>query len=234
MNYFRVCRITIDNVRQVLQSVFHAKQYPWQDSQADGNWFLKNERWDSKLTHEMELKIKQGNSFRWDATILFHVLLYSSHCLLLKRVPGTQGSLQTDSKMVKATMSADFTRYVKQGYVIFFDLGSTFFRSRVASGKTIQPNSFFISKAFSHPSTNADIYVCTREWLVVEELSHVRNDKFAHIDACSVTDEELSILVQNLTKMYSQLNVPKKLIIEMQSMATGKCKWLYYNLHKHC
>lgn len=228
LNYFRVCRITVDHIPQVLQGIFYAKLPSWQDSPASGNRFFKNERWASRLSPEMISKIKQGNSNNWDATILFHVLLYSSHCLLAMKIPGTQGSLQTGSKEIKATTaSADFRKYVSNGCTVLFDLGDSFFCSKVIAGR-IQPNDFFIYKMFGFRNTNADIYVCSSEWHLLEELSHIRNEKFAHPDSCSATTRELSILVHDLVRIYRRLNVPQRLITDMQTMSTGK----YYVINK--
>ena len=224
LNYFRVCRITLDHAQQVLRNVFYDRlPFPWHDLPADGNWFLSNERWSSKLSQEMKSKILQGKSQLWDATILFHALLYSSHCLLANKIPGTKGGLETGSKIVKATAkSADFRKYVMNGSTIFFDLGRNFFRAQAATGRAIQPNDFFISKVFTDRSTNADVYVCSIEWQVLEELSHMRNKKFAHLNSCSTTNKDLNIFVQSLTKIYHQLKVPRRIIAEMQSMATGE------------
>ena len=221
-----MCRITLDHVPQVLRNIFLNRLPKWNNSPADGNWFLQNERWMSKLSQEMKSKIQQGNSNNWDSTVLFHILLFSSHCLLANKVPGTQGSLQTGSKMVKATLrSADFRRYVVKGSTVLFDLGGYFFRAQVTNSKPVCQRDFFVSKVFNDHSTYADVYVCTVEWQLLEELSHLRNEKFAHVDSCSTTNKDLKIFVQDLTKIYHQLKVPKQLITDMQSMATGIYKY---------
>lgn len=191
------------------------------DSSTDGNAFLQNERWNSKLSQVMKSKIKQGDRKYWDSTILFHVLLYSSHCLFANRVPGTLGSLQTGSKMIEATTkSVDLRKNISNGCTVLCDLGSDFFRAQV-TGK-IQPSRFFVSKAFKDPSTDANIYVCTMEWQALEELSWMRNQKFAHVNSCSATNKDLHSLVDDLSKIYRQLKVPERIIVEMQSMATGE------------
>lgn len=235
LNYFRVCRIILDHIPQVLRGMFYNRQRsrgPWRDSSVDGKWFMGNEQWDSRLSQVMRTKIEQGDSKSWDSTILFHVLLYSSHCLFANKVPGTQGSLQTDSKMVKATTkSVDLRNYISNGYTVLCDLGSDFFRAQVTG--RIQPNNFFVSKAFKDPSTDADIYVCTKEWQVLEELSRMRNKKFAHVTSCSATNRELHFLVQDLQRIYKQLNVPEFMIAEMKSMATGKYVATVFNVNIH-
>lgn len=226
LNYFRVCRIIVDHMPQVLREFF-CRKYQWDDLPGDGNWFISNERWTSMLSPETRTKIEEGNTEYWDATTFFHVFLYSSHCLFARKIPDTQGSLQEGSNEVEATSkSADFQNHLKENCTVLFDLGKTFFISNVYG--ITQAENFFIKRKFNKPSVKADIYVCLEEWHLLKDLS-VKRNTHAHKKGCSRTNGALNRLVQDLCDTYEKLNVPQDLIVKMYEMASGKCLRSYGN-----
>lgn len=201
---------------QELRSFF-CRKFRWHDSPSEGKKFISKERWTSKLSHQMRTNIEKGNSKNWDASTLFHVLLYTSHCPLAERIPGTKGSIQTDSKVVKAT--ADLQKYLKENDAVLFDLGKASFYSKVYS---VKAKEFFICNNFTLPDASADIYVCDDEWHLVNKLREVRN-KHVHKNPKVTSDAELNSILKVVSEMYLKLNVPQIRIAEMYKVAVGKC-----------
>ena len=166
--------------------------------------------------------IQQGKIQDWDATLLFHSLLHSSHCLLADKVAGTQANLQKGSKVVKVTgPGTNMRKYIRGGDVVIFDFGQSFFRCAVHSKQRIYPQEFHLLKPFPHSDTVADVYVCRIEWRLLERLSWVRNDYFGHVKSCETTTADLQRLIQEITQIYSQLGVPGSVIAHMQAIVRG-------------
>ena len=181
----------------------------------------------------MRTKIGRGDSKEWDSTILFHLLLFSSRCSLVQQVPSGQGGgLTPGSKTVQGSVSN--VNFVKKGSTVLFDLGNSFFQAEVDS---IMQNDFSISSSFRGRAVkNAPIYVCSPEWMLLKELSRLRN-KFAHAPSCLTKSEDLDNFVEELTLIYQQLNVLQRTIDEMRSMSKGSaifcCLVKFLPLNEH-
>ena len=194
----------------------------WQDTPKWGAWLESRERWRSKLTSDVLFALQSGNTTKWDPTILFHVLLYSSHCLLVTNVlPSSQVELTNGSKLVKSTVNtADFCKLFQTGDVVLFDLQHDMFRGIV--DRKVRKLDFHLKKAFSGLATvKADIYKCGPEWLALEELSWLRNRQFGHLPAAKTTANKLTLFVQQVEGIYKVLRVPAKFIQLMQAIIKG-------------
>lgn len=210
-------------MRNIFQKQIENKYGPaqrWKNLPTDGAWFLKNERWKEKLSQEMQRYLQGGNCERWDPTLLFHVLLHSSHCLLMDRVVGVQADLQKGSRIVKlGGAPVDVRRILRPGNVVVFDLGQTYFRTPVHSVRKAQE--FQVIKPFPHNSTLADVYICKPEWQALEKLSWRRNDYFAHSQSCEMSSKDLNTLIQDVARVYSHLQVPVHVIAQMKAIGKG-------------
>jgi len=211
----RLCHIILDDIPAVLRSIFLQRfgpkyQHHWTDSPQSGQLLMKNEMWRSKLSPKQLQLLQDGNTAHWDPTILFHVLLHSSMCLLAAKVQGTQCNLQMQSKVIKATSpNFDFRNVLKNGDKIILDLGTGPFRSVVIK---VQKNQFFIRHPFSYPpghqgqltshqGLSFDLYICLPEWRQVEHLSFLRNDYFAHCGEARTSKKELNSIIQNVEQV---------------------------------
>ena len=192
---------------------------------------MKKEMWRSRLSPKQLQLLQDGNTAHWDPTILFHVLLHSSMCLLAAKVQGTQCDLQIQSKLIKATSpNFDFRNVLQSGDKIMLDLGTDLFRSVVTK---VQKNQFFVRHPFGYPpgyqrqlmgqpGVAFDLYICQPEWKQIEHLSFLRNDYFAHCGEARTSAKELNSIIQSIEQVYINLRVPQKTIAAMKSIKNGK------------
>jgi len=234
INFLRLCYIIVEDVPQVLRILFQSQfsgkyKHQWTDTPQSGQLLMSYERWRSKLgTPQIQL-LQNGNTKQWDPTLIFHVLLYSSLCLLASKIQGTQFSVQVQSKMVKALVtSVDLRNFLRSGNRIIVDLGSDPFRSVVTK---VNRNQFFIRQPFNFPQgyqgqlqaqVIVDVYICEKEWDCVEQLAHLRNNSFGHCSEARTTTKELNSIVQHIEQIYWDLNISQKAINDMKAIKSGK------------
>lgn len=86
LNYFRVCYITTNIIRDGLNTLFKqewdriysGKLGTWQDTAKNGQDFFHNESKGSRQRNSKLLKVIQGGkTWEWDCTCLFFAILYS-------------------------------------------------------------------------------------------------------------------------------------------------------------
>ena len=86
-NFYRTSHIVLDVLPRYLRHLFLAlwnSKYPnsqWDNSPASGQFFLRTEKSQS-VKKTVNQNMLHGDSFKFDGTTLFSVLLYSSHNLL--------------------------------------------------------------------------------------------------------------------------------------------------------
>ena len=230
INFLKLSRIILEDVPDVLRSLFyqvifkkHAKK--WFDNAKWGKWFLQQERFTTKLTVYQKQTIESGLTQNWDLTLLFHVLLYSSHLLLADSIPGQQLLITHNSK--KATtpsLTVNLTHSIRSGDFIIFDFGgSDFIKAEVTN---VRPTEIIFKRPLSLPPSLSSLYVnaylCSTMWYVVEELSFIRNNEFAHCTSARITKKQLLNVVQRIESNYKDLNVPASRICSLQTILSGK------------
>lgn len=217
-------------LRQLFQSQFSDKyKHKWIDTPQFGKLLMSYERWISKLNLTQKKLLENGCTNQWDPTLIFHVLLYSSLCLLANKIQGTQFSVQIHSRIIKASVTrVDLRHFLQNGDKVIVDLGSDPFFSIVVK---VNQNQFSIHQPFNFPkgyqeqSQNqvfVDVYVCQKEWGYVEQLAHIQNNNFVHCREAQTTAKELSYIVQHVEQIYVNLNVSQEVINAMKAIKNGK------------
>ena len=191
------------------------------------------ERWYSKLSATQIQLLQNGDINQWDPTLIFHVLLYSSWCLLAKKIQGTQFTFQIQSKMVKALAARiDLRNFLRSGDKIIVDLHSDPFQAEI---RNVTQNQFFMKHPFKFPKgyqiqpqaqITVDVYVCQREWYDIEHLAYIRNVSFAHCNEARITVKRLNSIVEDIEQIYLSLKVPQNAINSMKAIKNGK--QIYY------
>lgn len=233
INVFRLCRIVLDDVPNVLRKIFKNEfqqkyHHPWTDNCTSGNMLMKHDHWQTKLFHPQLKLLRDGNTQSWDSTLLFHVLLHSSMCLFAYKVKGTQCIITVQSKEVSASVpSFDFRSVLRNGYRVIFDLGMDQFRTDIA---TVQKRRFFTKHPFrpthgflppQQSSMTVDMYICQEEWFSIEKLAVLRNSCFAHCESARVSAAKLRDVIQSAERIYTKLKVPEKVIAAMKAIERG-------------
>ena len=221
INYFRGSQIFLEHLSFVMRDIFvtqikQKKKYEWKNSPSNGALFMHYEKWTEKLSKTMQDLLRKGDCNRWDPTLLFHVLLFSSNCLLLETV-GVCVKANPVSKVVKISGNAE---RVQCGSVLIFDLGQTFFRSSVTN--VVGRSEFQLKKIFPQNIASISVYICTPKWRVLDKLSWSRNEYFAHRHSCSMSSRELDEVVKEVTEAYTTLQVPQRIIDEMRAIRNSK------------
>lgn len=223
INFLKLCQIILENVPSVLREFFKSQYNTKYKQQWTGTF---SERWCSKLDKKQVQLLESSDTDQWDATLVFHVLLYSSLCLYAKKIQDTKFTVQIKSDMVKAVATINLK--LKNGDKIIIDLGSDPFFSVV---KRIEGNRFFIRDSFNFPPCYqgddshrmlVDVYVLQKEWDYIKELAKLRNASFAHSTKASITTKQLSDIIQTCENIYRKLNIPKETISAMKSIEHGK------------
>lgn len=233
INFFRLCRIVLDDVPNVLRIIFKDEfqqkyHQQWTDDCTAGNMLMKHDHWQTKLISPQLKRLRDGNTSNWDSTLLFHVLLHSSMCLNADRVQDTQCIIRVQSDEVLASVpSFDFRSVLRRGYRVIFDLGNDQFRTDIVN---VQKRSFFTKYRFRPPqgflppqqsSMTVDVYICRKKWFYIEELAALRNSCFAHCEAARISAADLQNVVQRTEKIYNNLRVSRKVIDAMKAMERG-------------
>jgi len=224
----------LDEVPQMLRTVFKSKYNEsgygkWNDDQKSGDNLLKIDSWSKGLFSEQETLLKKGNTSEWDLTLLTHVLLYSSMCLLAKRVVGTRCIVTVESDKIQATDSSfDFiaTNTLKKGdgiILYFTDNGSFCYRV-----EQVEVTQFVIDSGFKLPKRvkknqlqNVELYIKLKSWEAVDQLRIIRNKCYGHRKTTEVTKEDLDTVIDDVKSCYEKLDVPTKKIEEIADIKNG-------------
>lgn len=224
----QLCNIVLSDIPKQLRELFKQKFLAkcgkqWVDSQVCGAWLMEQERWHVKLLPCHKEKLSYGQSEEWDPPLLFHILLYSSHCLLADSITITRAILQHQSAVVSSvSCSVDLNDILQSGDVVLFDLGTRCFCSTVV---TTHKDHFALKHAFkSEPShvqneIKVSFYKCRPEWLAVKQLFQLRDKYLSYCKTASMTDTELQQVLHEVRYLYGALNVSGLL---MPSLKGGK------------
>ena len=221
-NFLQLCHIVLNDIPKQLREIFKKNILAkcgkeWVDNQACGMWLMKQERWHANLLSSDKQRLSSGNSEKWDLALLFHILLYSSHCFLADSTPVPCAIIQQQSTMVSSIPgSADLTEVIQTGDKVIVDLGLSCFSSTVVSAS----KSHFILK---HPikSVPAEspvqgvatvpFFKCKPEWLAIEKLFRLRDKYLAYCKTAVMTDKELQQFIQEVRRLYAILSIPGEL-----------------------
>lgn len=227
INFFRICRILLDDVPSVLRPIFKRKikslnhGRKWQDTNTSGEWLVENERWKKKLSQPQLDLLRGGDTKCWDGTLLVHILLHSSHCLFAEKVPNIQWVLKAGENKVSACMRGDFYNQSWQKRRVIFDLEEDQFCTEIAE---VQESCLITKHIFQpHGSTprSVDMYICQKEWCRINELARLRNTCYGHCAKACASSAELRNVVRDIEGIYRDLNVPEKCIIAMKAIENG-------------
>ena len=241
-----MCRIVLDNIQGNLREIFKSKVsirfgHKWMDNHMSGRWLINQEKWTRNLSQKQIKLLSNGNTAEWDSTLLFHVLLYSSLCLLADGIfmqARTQArkilvqiSLKVGSKLAKtATRSVDFTRILRHGSIVILDLSPSFSDMCHVEVDRVDPTEFTFRKPFQPPPgvylqasqlITATVYVCSQQWFEIRELSFIRNDSFAHCTKASTSAANLHALVLAVERAYTVLGLSQREIVQLRTIETG-------------
>ena len=240
-NFFRLCRIVLEHfpnvLRAIFKSEFHQKYgHVWEDNSSSGNFLMSIDHWQPKLGKAQMNYLKNGNTAKWDSAFLFHVLLHSSLCLFSDKLQGTQCIITAQSNVVSASMqNMNFQNVLQSGYKVIFDFGRYRFQTNVVH---VQKNFFHIKHIFkpthgTHPSPmKVDMYICRKEWFCINELAELQNDNFIHCKEARIDAAHLHSVIQCAERIYLDLKVSKKVIMEMKAIEKGVLTFSRYN--KYC
>ncbi len=223
--FVRLCHIIVDHVPKFLRNIFLDKfnfQMKKQWGTADGKWFLKNEKFKSKLNSKQKQLIEAGDINKWDMTILSHALLYSSHFLLISSPPlqGLQISQNSKSE-ITSSGCPDLSQSVKKGDTLYIYSGSNISKVEV---DTVSQS---VIKIINNQQINwkgcFEARVCSDHWYLIKKLSDLRNTKYAHCEAAAITESELSQVMEEVKNVYEKFN-RQDCIQSLQHILQGTCK----------
>jgi len=211
-------------LRSTFKSEFKNKYgRDWKDSPQSGKFLKCREKWDSKLHETQKKLLEDGNTKQWDPTLLFHVLLYSSMCLLTT----DRGTVQLISQyQIKTTSSIDFTTVLNIGDTIMLDLGYPF----CSAVTCVQKKQFQIKQNVPQHywGKQRTLYICRPERSEVKTISFIRNKCFAHCEKAHISLNDLNDIVKKIEKAYVALKVSPTTIAKMKAILNGKHICVYF------
>ena len=206
-NFFRVCRIVVDHVPGVLREVFKREVkarygHVWDDTPNSGDWLMKTpggvERWRRNLNKDQKRDISSGDCNKWDPTLLFHTLLYSSLCLLADEIP--KATLNQDT----LTLAAPDPK-VAVGCKVIIDMGNEHFSREITKQlpPTMPPTTFRLTSKV--PKSPNAVYLCGEKYDAVNKLRLHRNKRYAHVKAAAISTEDLNQLIEEVEDIWIEL-----------------------------
>ena len=210
------------------QSILAKYKIKWLDNQKLGAWLIQQERWHSELLSDEKHKLSCGISEEWNSPLLFHLLLYSSHCLLADPITLTQANLYHQSNLVMSSVhnAVDLTEIFCSGDKAIFDLGQESYCSEVV---TVHRDYFLIKHPFqgtqpqSQSAITVQFYKCKPQWLAVEKLYLLSSRYFRYCKTAMVASDELQRVILEVEAIYATLKIPQQLKSKMFADESGKC-----------
>ena len=202
-------------LRHIFKSKFTVKNDVWIDSQ---QW---EEKWCSKLNDKTIKLLKNGDITKWDSTLLFHMLLYSSQCPFADRVGNIR--LRRNSTIDHVQLKDK----VEKNRTIIIDISNSQFFCKVTKCESVSHGHrvFFIPipwKQSWQGQIEADVYVCQNEWHYIQDLSFKRNGYFAHYTNAKITTGILKNVVSDIKGTYRKLQVDNWYFSGLEKNLTGK------------
>lgn len=224
INFFHLCRIVLEDVPGVLRTIFRdeiSNKYrkEWVDGPGCGQWLIHNERFQSRLNRTQKQLLTSGKVDEWDVSLLVHALLFSSQLLLADSFRDNQMNVKHNDpcKLVSTSRQADFTRDLRRKDIVLCDVGQELIRNEV---KFVNQTEITLKNPVQ--ASQCVVYLCSRDWTAVEELSVLRNTHFAHCKNARIDLAKLKGIVQHVKKLYYDLRISKPRIDAMANILTGK------------
>lgn len=228
INFLRLCRIVLEDIPGVLRIVFRkeiSKKYnqEWIDGQKCGQWLFQKERYRSRLNSSQKHLLSSGQTSEWDVSLLVHALLYSSQFLLAQPFRDNQMNIKRNdrNKLVSTSPQADFTGQLFRQDIVLCDMGQELVRNEVEYISQNEITLKYPIKLQNPPQIV--VYLCSRDWLAVEDLSRLRNEQFAHCSNARINMSKLEDVVQRIEGPYKDLRISRRRIDSMAAILTGKC-----------
>lgn len=222
-----MCRIVLEDIPGVLRSLFKNKisnkvKQKWIDGQKCGRWLLQQEIFQARLNSSQKQLLSSGQTSEWDVTLLVHTLLYSSQLLLAHSFNNNQVGLKHNDpfKLVSVLPHVNFTSDLHHKDIILCDLGQELIRNEVKYVSRTEITLKYPVKFPNMPPT-FPIYICSRDWMAVEDLSKLRNVQFAHCKNARIDVASLKVVIQKIEALYMELRVPQQRISSMTAILKG-------------
>ena len=226
INYFRECQIVVEHIPKVLRKVFKrevAGKNPWVDGPKSGAWLKNTEKWTRRLRPDQQQLLWSGNTAKWDPTLLFHILLYSSLGLFTAEIPGAS----VQSRPNKITTKAPLPASLKAGSKIIILTTVGKYRDSIQIVEVISCSATQLrldnnKRVFA--SSGAKVYRCTSEWDAIDSLRIMRNEKYGHVTAASVSMPDFNQFLKNVENEYMKIlgmSSSRGAIAELKYIATG-------------
>ena len=182
-----------------------------------GTWLRGKEKWTRKIGSEQKKLLYTGNSAEWDPTLLFHILLFSSLCLFVEEIPGT--TFKPGSKQIVAV---SLPGSLGNKVIIQSKIGNSIHIVEIITSSATCLQLDRKERILALP--NAKVYRCKSEWYVVDRLRVMRNKKFAHVKAASISDSDFKQFVMDVENAYTKLlgqSGSRGMIAELKQIETG-------------
>ena len=246
INFFILCRIILKDVPDVLRGIFKKKIAKplkiekWEDTENCGKILEKSEKFKLALNDDQKKLLKNGQTEKWDTTLLKEVLLYSSlfpvadffeevEVKLIEpktevkstkpktEVKSTKPKTEVKTELIYVPSQDDSTRF-KQDDVILIDNKGRALKVKIKSfekGKITVDQKLPLKIKDSY-----DIYKCTEEWVAIKGLSDIRNTH-CHDVKDHVEKAKLEEVMDKIKNEYEKLGVEKCRIDQMQELKSG-------------
>ncbi len=217
----------IPDILRVLFKESIEKRYEraWIDDKSHGAWLYKGERFKARLNGNQISLLLSGNSKLWDVTLLVHVLLYSSHFLLVYKNYDDNARMahNNNSKIVSKTT---FTECLCPGNVLLIDIGDIELIKAIV--ESVSGHEIWLRRSINASISEIKaVYQVSQYWDGVDSLSKLRNNYFAHCKHARIDNKKLARFVDKVEKCYRNLNVPVAQIKAMVAIGTGKSQHLH-------
>ena len=167
-----------------------------------------------KLSREQKEMIKNGDTSKWDPTLIFHALLYSSLGLLVDQLTGVN-VVKGTSNVLRVMQIPPFW-----GKGLLIEVQLT--KKVISTYHTIEKVSN--TDITIKPRVRGTI-ICVslrcKEWEATDQLRVLRNKKFAHKNKGETSEKDLSDLITCVASHFQDLGVSQGDIDQLEAIKIG-------------
>ena len=208
------CRVS-EEVANLLTSLFHrcysSKFGEW--SENSGESFLNQDKY--KYTDKQRQLIKDGQAKNWDISLLCEILLHSSCNFLIKHKVSMKvqcGSKECkkedckDQRHVSKTLKSlspivDLKKETKE-YVLIPESKKSR-PTKYAVNNTVNATEIILETSL--PPKEYTVYLCSDEWVAVQQLREFRNEDLGHLRKFKYSKKDLQEKVEKIKAVYKHL-----------------------------
>ena len=218
-----MCLLVVRDIPKILRHILRGKK--WSTS--------GKELFQSRLNPKQVKLLTSGDTEKWDTTLLRHALLYSSQFLLAEFCEAVQyegsdaffigfsfyGSpcdILLHLPYIKDDLIRKRVSYVEEGSLLHIDFKGDEFHSK-AYKYYVDP------KRLPNIRTEANVYICTEEWLLIESLTDIRNKYFAHCESASIESTKLNEIVKEVKELCHNLVGNTEMLTPLSGMLLHSC-----------